>query len=164
MTKGISDISNTAVRIFLQEMGKAYDIERKLPPYSKKHFTEVKGFFQNTCCFCGIDGTSTRLIADHLVPINRTSLGLEAWGNLVPSCGNCNEKKHKRDWIEFLKEVAGEDFQTKKDIIQEFVQKYHYSPNHESISLAVEELYEESGAIAMQLVLVKLRRAMKTAD
>jgi hypothetical protein len=40
------------VRIFLQEMGTAYDRERGLEPFAKKHLKgEVLELFDSHCCF-----------------------------------------------------------------------------------------------------------------
>ena len=76
-----SDIANTAVRIFLQEMGKEYDKERDLEPFAKKHLKgEVSDFFGGRCCFCGEELTPAQVNGDHLTPINRKDLGLDAWG------------------------------------------------------------------------------------
>ncbi len=164
MAKGISDISNTAVRIFLQEMGKAYDIQRSLPPFTKKHFAQAKEHFGDCCCFCGTDGQRHRLTGDHLIPMNKTDLGLEAWGNVVPACASCNEKKHNKDWRAFLPTVAGEATQERQVAIESFVAKYDYAPDLDAIRLAVEELYEESGGIVLQLIQMKARRALERMD
>ncbi|HXQ89696.1 MAG TPA: HNH endonuclease signature motif containing protein [Solirubrobacterales bacterium] len=40
MARSRSDIANTAVRIFLQEMGMEYDRERGLEPFGKKHLNK----------------------------------------------------------------------------------------------------------------------------
>ena len=79
MPKARADIANTAVRIFLQEMGKEYDRERDLEPFAKKHLkAEVLDFFDGRCCYCGIELTPARVHGDHLIPTNRKDLGLDA--------------------------------------------------------------------------------------
>ena len=158
MAKGISDVSNFAVRIFLQEMGKFHDQAKGFPAYSKKHFLEVKEFFNNECCFCG--NTKSKLTGDHLIPINKTALGLEAWGNIVPACSDCNSTKHSKDWESFLFGIAGEFADQRRKRIEEFVAKYDYSPDVNSIRIAVEELYEESGGIVLELIRLKTNRAL----
>lgn len=93
MPRSKADISNTAVRIFLQDFGAAYDDERNLPRYVKaKNFNEISAFFGDRCCYCGspLDGKG---VQDHLIPLNQKGLGLHAWGNIVPSCGPCNAFK-----------------------------------------------------------------------
>jgi hypothetical protein len=158
MAKGISDVSNFAVRIFLQEMGKFHDQAKGFPVYSKKHFSEVKEFFGNECCFCG--DSESKLTGDHLVPINKTALGLEAWGNIVPACGDCNSTKHSKEWEVFLADVAGGLHEERHSRIKGFIAKYDYSPDIDSIRIAVEELYEESGGIVLELIRLKTSRAL----
>ena len=162
MAKGISDISNFAVRMFLKEMGKSYDLQRGYVTYTKPQFKVVLEYFDSRCCFCG--NASQKLTGDHLVPINRTSLGLEAWGNVVPACSSCNSSKHSKDWDEFLKKTAGEYYEDRHDRINGFVEKYGYSPSVESIRLAVEELYEETGGIVQELIKLKVRRALTRSE
>ena len=158
MAKGISDVSNFAVRIFLQKMGEAHDRSKDFSPYSKKDFKEVKEYFNNECCFCGND--QIKLTGDHLVPINKTSLGLEAWGNIVPACSDCNSQKHSKDWVSFLLNVSGSLGKQRQKRIEEFIAKYQYSPDVDAIRIAVEELYEESGAIVLELIRLKTSRAL----
>lgn len=158
MAKGISDVSNFAVRIFLQKMGEAHDRSKDFSPYSKKDFKKVKEYFNNECCFCG--NNQIKLTGDHLVPINKTSLGLEAWGNIVPACSDCNSQKHSKDWVSFLLNVSGSLGKQRRKKIEEFIDKYQYSPDVDAIRIAVEELYEESGAIVLELIRLKTSRAL----
>jgi hypothetical protein len=144
--------------MFLQEMGRAYDLQRGYLAYTNRQFKVVLEHFDHICCFCG--SASEKLTKDHLVPINRTSLGLEAWGNVVPACISCNSSKHSKDWNEFLKKTAGVCYEDRHNRINGFVEKYGYSPSVESIRLAVEELYEETGAIVQELIKLKTRRAL----
>ncbi|MFL5842810.1 MAG: hypothetical protein ACJ77Z_20375 [Thermoleophilaceae bacterium] len=59
MPRGRADIANTALRIFLQDMGAAYDQERGLEPYNgTKHFPEVPAFFGSAAATAGT--TSSR--------------------------------------------------------------------------------------------------------
>src|SRR5438445_8889606 len=44
----------------------------------------------------------SRAAQDHLIPTNKTSLGLHAWGNIVPACADCNGKKQGSDWRDFI--------------------------------------------------------------
>jgi hypothetical protein len=87
MPRGRADLANTALRIFLQEMGAAYDEERGLKPYGgRKDFPEVRAFFDDRCCYCGDALVAGRVAQDHLIPVNKAGLGLHAWGNVVPAC------------------------------------------------------------------------------
>ncbi|MFN2561963.1 MAG: hypothetical protein ABR571_11785 [Jatrophihabitans sp.] len=53
MARGRPDIANTALRIFLQEIGAAYDVERGYAPYGgAKDVATIKDFFGGRCCAC----------------------------------------------------------------------------------------------------------------
>jgi hypothetical protein len=158
MARGRADIANTALRIFLQEMGKAYDEERGLQPYNKaKHFQTVREFFEDRCCYCGTD-LASGANQDHLIPMNKTNLGLDAWGNIVPACQACNAKKQGGDWRDFIIQRAGPDAAERHAKMNAFLAKYDYKPSRD-LRATAEELYEEVGSIAMTLINVKVKRA-----
>src|SRR4051794_9638062 len=103
MPRTRADIANSALRIFLHDMGVAYDEARGLEPFKKtKHFPQVREFFGDRCCYCAKPFSSAEpAVEDHLVPTNKTALGLHAWGNIVPACRDCNAKKQGNDWRDF---------------------------------------------------------------
>ena len=80
MARSKSDISNSAIRIFLQDVGKFYDQARGYEPFGPKvaQKDELLEYFQNECCFCGAKINRKSLSQDHLIPMNKTSLGLHA--------------------------------------------------------------------------------------
>lgn len=159
MPRGRADIANTALRIFLQEMGAAYDEERQLDVYDgKKHFAVVRNFFGQRCCYCGDDLIPGRVAQDHLIPMNKTSLGLHAWGNIVPACHECNAKKQGKEWHAYLVQRAGTDVGERYQRITEFVTEYKYAPDLADLRDVAEELYAEVGLIAMTLVTMKVKR------
>jgi 5-methylcytosine-specific restriction endonuclease McrA len=139
-----ANIANTAARIFLQDFGAAYDDARGLPRYAKsKHFSEVRAFFGERCCYCGADfGPQTRAVEDHLVPLNRKDLGLHAWGNIVASCAQCNELKLGRPWHQVVAERAGENAAERYKLIDAFVKHYKYDPPYD-LANATADLYAE---------------------
>lgn len=159
MPRGRADIANTALRMFLQEMGAAYDVERNLPVYDgKKHFAEVRQFFGERCCYCGAELISGDIAQDHLIPMNKTSLGLHAWGNVVPACQVCNAKKHGDEWHAYLVRRAGPDAAERYERVTAFVAEYKYSPDLERLRDVAEELYEEVGMISTALISTKVKR------
>lgn len=159
MPRGRPDIANTALRIFLQEMGAAYDEERNRPLYKGgKHFDEVKDFFGGRCCYCGIEfGPNVPAVQDHLIPMNKADLGLHAWGNIVPSCQACNAKKQRQDWRDFIIARAGAQAAERHARVKAFLEHYDYEPSFGLRDVA-EELYEEVGSIAMTLISAKIKR------
>lgn len=161
--KARPDIANTAVRIFLQDFGAAYDEMRGLPRYVKaKHFAEVRQFFGERCCYCGVEfGSGHKAVEDHLVPLNQTDLGLHAWGNVVPACAACNAAKQARPWHEIVAERAGVDAAARYKRIQEFVKDHKYAPAFD-LGGAAADLYAEVGEVAMTLIRTKIARLRAT--
>jgi hypothetical protein len=159
MPRGRPDIANTALRIFLQEMGAAYDEERGRPPYrGGKHFEEIKQYFGGRCCYCDVEfSATTPAVQDHLVPMNKVDLGLHAWGNVVPACQQCNAAKQRKDWRAFIIEHAGIHAGERHERVKAFLSEYGYQPSFELRKVA-EELYEEVGSIAMTLITAKIKR------
>ena len=161
MAKGKADISNTALRIFLQEMGAAYDEERGLSPFgrSKNDFKEVVEFFGNKCCYCDAEfiRVQRRPVQDHLIPMNKSGLGLHAWGNVVSACDPCNSMKHGGDWREFIIRRAGSHAVDRLARVKEFLEHYGYAPSQDLREVAA-ELYADVGTIAMTLITSKVER------
>ena len=82
--------------------------------------------------------------------MNRTSLGLHAWGNIVPACGPCNSKKQGGDWQAFIIQRAGADAARHQKVL-EMLRHYRYAPSLELAEVAA-ELYDEVGSISMTLI------------
>lgn len=78
----IGVVRNAMVRHLLGRLGE----ER----FSAAQWQAVMADFGHRCAYCGTDGP---LVMDHVVPINRTSLGEHRLGNLVPACAPCNSAK-----------------------------------------------------------------------
>lgn len=154
-----SNIANTAVRVFLQDFGAEYDVARELPKYQKKaHLPEIAEFFGNQCCYCGIEfGPDHSPVEDHLVPLNRTALGLHAWGNIVASCDSCNSFKQSKPWHEVVAAKAGAEASERYERIREFVAHYGYDPPYD-LAAATADLYAEAGEVAMALIRTKIKR------
>lgn len=143
-------------------MGREYDRERGLEPFAKKHLKgEVFEFFKGRCCYCDVELTPARVNGDHLIPMNKKDLGLDAWGNVVPACNSCNSKKHAGDWRDFIIQRAGSHAVERHQRMQEFLQAYPYAPAYQLGSI-VTDLYGESGAVAMALIHEKVLRTKET--
>lgn len=160
MGKSKSDISNNAIRIFLQKVGKFYDVARGLEPFGPRvvQKDDLLAFFENGCCFCGKSIDRKSLSQDHLIPMNKESLGLHAWGNVVPCCSNCNNAKQSRPWRVFVKEVAGGLAAARTRRIEEFVEVKNYDPSLDLGEYAG-NLYEDVGQVAMTLIDLRYKQA-----
>jgi len=140
-------------------MGAAYDEERGFPVYDgKKHFPSGRTFFEERCCYCGSDLVPGYVAQDHLVPMNKTSLGLHAWGNIVPACDVCNAKKQGQPWQDYLVQRAGAHASERYQKVNAFVAEHKYAPDLVDLRGVAEELYDEVGTIAMTLVSMKVKR------
>lgn len=161
MPKSKSDISNNTIRIFLQMVGKFYDQIRGYEEYrsTSKQKKEILTYFFNSCCYCGTPLTVESMTEDHLIPINKESLGLHAWGNVVPSCGDCNKRKHYKPWQPFLESVCPDnEYQQREDRIAVFQCNHQYEPNLKLESIA-NNLYQDVGAVAMTLIDLRFKQA-----
>lgn len=69
-----SDISNSALKIFLQEVGEFYYEARGFEKFGskKKQKEELLKYFEKQCCFCGKKIDIKSLSQDHLVPMNKS--------------------------------------------------------------------------------------------
>jgi len=160
MARSKSDISNSAIRIFLQDVGKFYDKARGLEPFGPKvaQKDELLEFFNHKCCFCGTGIDRKSLSQDHLIPMNKTSLGLHAWGNVVPCCSSCNNEKQQKPWKEFLSAKAGQEAAVREQLILDFVKSKNYDPSLNLHAFA-DNLYEDVGQVAMTLINLRYKQA-----
>jgi len=159
--KSKSDISNSAIRMLLQSAGAFYDEARGYKRFStnRVEWKEVMKFFSNSCCYCGVSLTEDNMTDDHLIPINKKSLGLHAWGNIVPCCRHCNKEKHFGEWRAFLKTKSSTKLYKKRaDAILRYQKKYKYSPNLELEDIA-NNLYEDVGQVSSTLINLRLKQA-----
>ncbi len=67
--------------------------------FSADQWQAVISDFDQRCAYCGGAGD---LVMEHVIPINRTSLGEHRLGNLVPACRSCNATKADKDYRAFL--------------------------------------------------------------
>ncbi len=156
-----SDISNHAIRIFLTRVGNYYDKARGFEPFipNANQKKELLTYFDYECCYCGSEIKITTLSKDHLVPINKHSMGLHAWGNIVPSCSDCNKSKHQKEWEEFIKEKCeGKVLNNRKRKIQSFIKLKKYNPNLKLHKFA-ENLYKDVGEVSETLIKLRYNQA-----
>ncbi len=163
MPRGKADISNTAIRIFLQNVGELYDGLREYTPYKGTlvQKQEILSFFDSRCCYCGTELTAQTLTQDHLIPMNKESLGLNAWGNVVPSCRDCNRLKHHRGWETHLAYCCAGHPKveaSRKSQLTRFMRHYRYNPSLQLASVAG-NLYQDVGEVAMTLINLRFKQA-----
>ena len=161
MARSKSDISNSAIRIFLQQVGDFYDEARGLEKFrpTKKQKEELLDDFDGCCAFCGCAMTPANFSQDHLIPMNKEHLGLHAWGNVIPACKACNAEKLHDDWRTFLeKKSRGETLQVRIRKVESFVKRMRYDPNLKLGAIAG-NLYQDVGEVAMTLINLRYQQA-----
>jgi hypothetical protein len=138
-----SDVPNRVVRIFLEHAGEQYDLNRGFKPYSKLT-KEVLTYFGDACAYCGAQAGP--LVEEHVVPINRESVGLHAWGNVVPACRPCNAAKRSFPWQDHVAALplSNGARAERTDAIATFVVEHRYEPDVEQLRLIVAKLYDFS--------------------
>ena len=88
---------------------------------------------------------------EHVIPINRTSLGEHRIGNLVPSCRSCNVNKGDRDYREFLA-----DEPLRLEFIQSYMDSKNYVPlgDNEQVAMVLEIAYKEVSSVADRYIAI----------
>jgi hypothetical protein len=98
--------SNQFVRALLTLIGENRDLDvlGLIPSQlqGKKIRVALLEEFKNSCAYCGTSISMESSDIDHLIPMNKSSVGLHMYGNLVPSCKPCNAAKHSKSLEEFL--------------------------------------------------------------
>ena len=90
--------------------------------------------------------------------MNKSSLGLHAWGNVVPCCSDCNNEKQQKPWMEFIKKKAGPLSEVRAKKIVDFVKSKSYDPSLNLHEYA-DNLYEDIGEVAMTLINLRYKQA-----
>ena len=82
LARSQSDISNSAIRIFLQRVGEYYDEARGFQKFrpTRLQKQELVDWFARECCYCAAEVSAENFTQDHLIPMNKESLGLPKGG------------------------------------------------------------------------------------
>ena len=136
----IGNAQNLLVRNILSNLGHE--------SFSENDWNSTKDHFSNQCAYCGADGD---LVIEHVIPINRTSLGEHRIGNLVPSCRSCNVNKGDRDYREFLA-----DEPLRLEFIQSYMDSKNYVPlgDNEQVAMVLEIAYKEVSSVADRYIAI----------
>lgn len=143
--RSFADVPNRIVRLFLQEAGREYDSNRGYPKFGSMTPALVE-LFDGCCAYCG-EPPPPKLVEEHLVPINRASVGLHAWGNVVPACKICNDIKRDLPWSDHPRL---DDNRRRR--IGEYIAKYEYDPDVTELRAVLERLYSLADSQTRALV------------
>jgi 5-methylcytosine-specific restriction endonuclease McrA len=131
--RAIGNASNLLIRNILSSIGQEQ--------FTKEDWLETVSFFDNRCAYCGKHG---EMEMDHIVPMNKASLGEHKLGNLAPSCKPCNRKKHDKSYLDFLEESP-----KALENIEFYMQSRNYFPiKNSQINELMNLAYEEVASLA----------------
>lgn len=137
----IGNSQNLFIRNILSSLG--------TESFTESDWSDTKIFFGNKCAYCGEE---KNLIMEHAIPINKQNLGEHRLGNLVPSCKECNNKKHHKHFKEFLA-----DQPERLGKIQDYMTDKEYMPladeeKSEAITEILNMAHEEIGKLAERYI------------
>lgn len=92
---------------------KAKELKRT---FTASEWKNCKSFFNNSCAYCG--RKMNNLTQDHFIPLSKG--GDYTKYNIVPSCRNCNSKKHDKDFYEWYPNDSNYSIERLKEIEQYF--------------------------------------------
>jgi 5-methylcytosine-specific restriction endonuclease McrA len=136
----IGNAQNLVIRNILSNLGQE--------SFNERDWTESKEYFSNSCAYCGQEG---ELIMEHVIPINRQSLGEHRLGNLVPSCRSCNSAKADKSFRDLL---INNPIRLQK--IEEYMDSHNYVPlgDNEQVNAILEIAYNEVSFVAERYVTI----------
>ncbi|MBD2747780.1 HNH endonuclease [Microvirga sp. BT688] len=137
----IADAQNAVIRHILSNLGEE--------TFNEADWENTKQYFSNRCAYCGIQGS---LQMDHGFPINKSKLGEHRIGNLIPSCGICNNsRKGDKDFKEFLGSDAD-----KIRLIEEYMESRQYTPlaGNAQVKDILEMAYKDVAVLAERYVAI----------
>jgi hypothetical protein len=95
---------------------------------SDEEWRKIRVIFDERCAFCGIEDSGnprTGLIPDHLICAK--NLGAFCIGNVVPACQDCNDRRGKMDWKEYLLRFHRAYAVTRIARIEAYLRTYPYN-------------------------------------
>lgn len=145
--------SNSAVRAALTILGERRDAAvLGLAPGNlrgKKIRAALMEEFENRCAYCE-DKLRDDFHVDHLVPMNRVSLGLHMYGNLVPACSPCNAAKKASSLESFIQETKlpnGKRIQAK---LAKRATKFGADLDSKKVRQLMEDMYQQISDLILQ--------------
>lgn len=83
----------------IHENRRRYNKDKFDKSFTIKEWNNCKKFFNNECAYCGRE--MNNLTQDHFIPLSKG--GEYNVKNIIPSCRNCNSRKHNKDFYEWYK-------------------------------------------------------------
>ncbi len=105
--------------------------------------------FANCCAYCEVE-LNNEFHIDHLVPMNRISLGLHMYGNLVPACESCNGAKKALPLEVFIQESGIPNGTQIHSKLQARAAKYGADLDSMQVKQLMEDLYQKISDLILQ--------------
>jgi hypothetical protein len=108
--------------------------------------------FKGKCAYCGTKIQGKEDI-DHLVPMNKTSVGLHMYGNLVLACRPCNSAKHGDSLDVFLEKYEIQNAKAVRARLMARAVKYGADLDTKAMRSFTASLYKEISELVEKRVL-----------
>jgi len=132
------DAQNIAVRVFLYQFSKGFDLFFDKNGWKQKTLE----YFDNKCPYTGVPLSKGNMDEDHIIPFNREHCGLHLYGNVLIVSREANRLKHGQSIEEFLRNEP-----EKLGKIQCFMKDSGfsdlYNQYNEELKLACRNLYNQ---------------------
>lgn len=103
--------------------------------------------FNGKCAYCETKITIATADVDHVVPMNKVSVGLHMYGNLVIACKPCNSDKHSHSMAAFVAKYPGRVRPSVIHKLMERSRKYGSDLDTKPLRAFVEDLYASISAL-----------------
>lgn len=121
------DVANLFIRCLLSDAG------LQLGSFNKKDWENTLRYFDYKCAYTGEPLTENTAVMDHLIPHNKTSVGLHLYGNIIPCTAQANATKRHLTLEEFfnsnqpvLSHLSPDEKTSKLNKIRSFVGESKY--------------------------------------
>lgn len=139
--------AKAATRGFLELVGPKYDaINLGLAPkeLTKKALQRrLLDDFGNKCVYCSRTLDLKTIVIDHVVPINKSDVGLHMLGNFAAACSSCNSKKGGMPLDQYLADHSPEESQRIQKLLKDRRKKFGADVNVDELKMLAENLYQE---------------------
>ena len=134
------DAQNSAVRCFLNQFSKNFDY------FNDYYKNKTLEYFDYKCPYTGVLLTSSNMVRDHIVPLNKKSCGLHLFGNVLLVDRTANSVKSSKSLEEYLRNQP-----ERLEKIQKFIKVTGYLEIQEKYQQYLHEtcskLYDDIGSV-----------------
>jgi len=147
MAKALFNRTNQgdAANIFVRNL--LCDLSESINPkgLTKSDWKKTILFFDHRCPYTGKKLPKSKIVFDHIIPLNKTSRGLHLFGNLIPTSSHINAKKADKDFEIFIRSLDDSiiDVSTNKTELIERIKEFQEISGYNSINFTVNEHFKQ---------------------